>query len=91
MQPFRGLSQVYYRHLSANLDSAKGSGLFLSLSPGHVDQDLVIDEPVGIDSPQVVQMVPVLIGDLIVVVDVGQPGDGAEDILLRKEKYDYET
>ena len=49
---------------------------------------MIIDQDISINAKEVVQMVPVLIGNLIVVKDVGQSRDGAEDILNKEKKCD---
>ena len=51
------------------------------LSPGHVRQDLWVDEREGVHAVQVVQVVPLVEGNLVVVEHVGQGGHQAENVL----------
>lgn len=50
-------------------------------SSGHVADDLRVDQSVGIDAPEEIQMIPVLIGDLVVVIYIGQSRQESQNIL----------
>ncbi len=56
-------------------------GVELHLRVVHVEQDLRVQQGVGVDPVDEVQVVPLLEGDLVVVVDPGELTAEGEDIL----------
>ena len=60
----------------------------LGLGLGHVGHDLRVDEGVGVDAPNKVLVVPLLEGNLVVVVHGREGGAQPEHVLL-EEKRDF--